>query len=165
MICDIKIYGSNELRKVSKPIVEITDEIKEILNNLVETMQNVKGVGLAAPQIGIDKRMFVIDVGDGNIRKVINPKIIELSDEIESNEEGCLSIPGVYKPVKRAKYIKIEYTDVNGKVVVEEATELLARAFQHEYDHLEAILFVDRVSPVAKRMIAKKLQLLKKGHR
>lgn len=155
MICDIKIYGSNELRKVSKPIVEITDEIKEILNNLVETMQNVKGVGLAAPQIGIDKRMFVIDVGDGNVRKVINPKIIELSDEIESNEEGCLSIPGVYKPVKRAKYIKIEYTDVNGKLVVEEATELLARAFQHEYDHLEAILFVDRVSPVAKRMIAK----------
>ena len=162
MVYDIKIYGEEALREISTPVEEITEEIKDILNNMVETMHGVKGVGLAAPQVGINKRMFVIDVGDEIVRKVINPEILALSDTIEDCEEGCLSVPGIYKGVKRSIYIKIKYTNEKGEEVIEEADGLLARAFQHEYDHLDAILFVDKVSPVAKRMIAKKLQLLKK---
>lgn len=162
MIYDIKIYGEEVLRKVSEPVSEINDEIREILNNMVETMHSVNGVGLAAPQVGINKRMFVIDIGDDKVRKVINPEFLEMSEETEGNEEGCLSVPGIYKSVKRSTYVKIKYLNENGEEVIEEATELLARAFQHEYDHLEAVLFVDKVSPVSKRMISKKLQLLAK---
>ncbi|WP_297597137.1 peptide deformylase [uncultured Cetobacterium sp.] len=162
MVYEIKIYGNESLRTLAEPVVEIDAEILQILEDMVETMHEANGVGLAAPQVGINKRLFVIDIGDGIIRKVINPEIIELSDVIESNEEGCLSVPGIYKPVKRSVHIKIKYTNENGKEVVEEADDLLGRAFQHEYDHLEAILFIDKISPVAKRMVTKKLQLLKK---
>ncbi|MEG0069494.1 MAG: peptide deformylase [Cetobacterium sp.] len=162
MVYEIKIYGNDSLRTVAEPVTEINDEILEILENMVETMHEANGVGLAAPQVGINKRLFVIDVGDGIIRKVINPEILELSDVIESNDEGCLSVPGIYKPVRRSVHVKIKYLNENGKEVIEEADDLLGRAFQHEYDHLEAILFVDKISPVAKRMVSKKLQLLKK---
>ncbi|MGL4211276.1 MAG: peptide deformylase, partial [Cetobacterium somerae] len=91
-----------------------------------------------------------------------NPELIELSDTVENIDEGCLSVPGIYKPVKRSVTVKIKYLNEKGEEVIEEGTELLGRAFQHEYDHLEAILFVDKISPVAKRMVSKKLQLLKK---
>lgn len=162
MLYDIKIYGADSLRNISTPVEEINNEIREILENMVETMHEVKGVGLAAPQVGINKRMFVIDIGDGVVRKVINPEILELSDEVETCEEGCLSIPGVYKGVKRSTHVKIKYQNEKGEEIIEEGDGLLGRAFQHEYDHLDAILFVDKVSPIAKRMISKKLQLLKK---
>lgn len=162
MVYDIKIYGNESLREVAQPVTEINSEILEILDNMVETMHEANGVGLAAPQVGINKRIFVIDVGDGQIRKVINPEILELSDIIENNDEGCLSVPGIYKPVKRSVKIKVKYLNEKNEEIIEEATELLARAFQHEYDHLEAILFVDKISPVAKRMVSKKLQMLKK---
>ena len=162
MIYDIKTYGNSCLREKAERVEKIDVEVLQILDNMVETMQKIKGVGLAAPQVGINKRMFVIDVGDNKIRKVINPEILELSDEIEIIEEGCLSIPGVFKSVKRASRVKIKYLNEKGEEIIEEAEEFLARAFQHEYDHLEGVLFVDRLSPVAKRMVSKKLQLLKK---
>lgn len=162
MIYDIKIYGNDCLRSVAEPVTEINSEIIETLNNMVETMRDIRGVGLAAPQVGINKRMFVIEVEEGDVRKVINPEFLEMSEEKESNEEGCLSVPGIYKPVKRSITIKIKYQNEKGEEVIEEASELLGRAFQHEYDHLEGVLFVDKVSPVAKRMITKKLQMLKK---
>ncbi|MGL4971107.1 MAG: peptide deformylase [Cetobacterium sp.] len=162
MVYDIKIYGNESLRTVAEPVEVITPEILEILDNMVETMHEANGVGLAAPQVGIAKRMFVVDVGDGIIRKIINPELIELSDVVENEDEGCLSVPGVYKPVKRSVTVKIKYQNEKGEEVIEQGTDLLGRAFQHEYDHLEAILFVDKISPVAKRMVSKKLQLLKK---
>lgn len=162
MVYEIKKYGSESLRVESEVVKEINYEIKEIINNMVETMYEAKGVGLAAPQVGINKRIFVIDIGDGNLRKVINPEFIEKSEECETNEEGCLSIPGIYKSVKRSARVKIKYLNEKGEEVIEEADGLLARAFQHEYDHLDAVLFVDKITPLAKRMIAKKLQLLKK---
>ncbi|MGL4947678.1 MAG: peptide deformylase [Cetobacterium sp.] len=162
MVYEIKIYGNESLRTVAEPVKEITPEILEILNNMVETMHEANGVGLAAPQIGIAKRMFVIDIGDGVVRKIINPELLELSDVVENEDEGCLSVPGIYKAVKRSVTVKIKYINEKGEEVIEEGTELLGRAFQHEYDHLEAILFVDKISPVAKRMVSKKLQLLKK---
>lgn len=162
MIYEIKKYGTNCLREKAKEVISIDEETLQELDNMVETMLDIKGVGLAAPQVGINKRMFVIDVGDNKIRKVINPEFLELSEEVESNEEGCLSVPGIFKQVKRAGKVKIKYLNEKGEEIIEEATELLARAFQHEYDHLEGILFVDKISPVAKRMINKKLQLMKK---
>lgn len=162
MIFDIKIYGEDVLRKKAEEVEEINQEILELIEDMVDTMADSKGVGLAAPQIGVDKRIFVVDVGDGIIRKVVNP-VLEYSEETEENEEGCLSIPGIYRGVRRAKYVKITYLNEKGEKIEETAEGLLSRAFQHEFDHLEGILFTDKVSPVSKRLISKKLQNLAKN--
>ncbi|ADO82460.1 peptide deformylase [Ilyobacter polytropus] len=162
MIYDIRTYGDPVLRKEALPVEDVNDEIREIIDSMVESMHEAGGVGLAAPQIGVSKRIFVIDIEDGKIRKVINPEFLEFSKEIVEHEEGCLSVPGVYKKVKRPARVKIKYTNENGEKVIEEAEGLLSRAFQHEADHLDATLFVDKLSPVAKRMVSKKLQALKK---
>ncbi|MBR8749330.1 Peptide deformylase [Fusobacterium sp. DD29] len=162
MIYEIKKYGSTVLRDEAQNVEKIDEEIKEILENMVGTMYATKGVGLAAPQIGVSKRMFVCDKGDGNVRKIINPVITPLTDELAECEEGCLSVPGIYKKVRRPSKIKIEYTNVDGEKVEEILDDFLAIIMQHEYDHLDGVLFVDKVSPIAKRMIFKKLQNLKK---
>lgn len=162
MIYEIKKYGDPVLREIAQRVENIDSEILEILDNMVETMYETKGVGLAAPQVGISKRMFVCDQGDGVVRKIINPTITPLTEKLIDCEEGCLSVPGIYKKVQRPEKIKIEYTNEKGENVVEEAEGLLSIIMQHEYDHLEAVLFVDRISPIAKRMISKKLQSLKK---
>lgn len=162
MIYEVKKYGTDVLREVAQEVEIINDEIREILDNMVETMYETKGVGLAAPQVGVSKRMFVCDKGDGVVRKVINPKITVIGDELAECEEGCLSVPGIYKKVKRPAQIKVEYLNENGEEVKEELDDFLAIIMQHEYDHLDGVLFIDKVSPIAKRMIAKKLQALKK---
>lgn len=162
MIYEIKKYGETVLREIAQEIDKIDDEILEILDNMVETMHSAKGVGLAAPQVGISKRIFVCDQGDGVVRKVINPVITPLTEKLMDYEEGCLSVPGIYKKVQRPEKIKIEYLNEKGESVTEEVEGFLAIIMQHEYDHLNAVLFVDKVSPMAKRMISKKLQLLKK---
>lgn len=162
MIYEIKKYGETVLREIAQEVEKIDDEILEILENMVETMHEAKGVGLAAPQVGISKRMFVCDQGDGVVRKVINPVITPLTDKLMDYEEGCLSVPGIYKKVQRPEKIKIEYLNEKGEAVTEEIEGFLAIIMQHEYDHLNAVLFVDKISPIAKRMISKKLQMLKK---
>lgn len=162
MIYEIRKYGDPILREVAQKVEKVDDEILEILDNMVETMYSTKGVGLAAPQVGISKRIFVCDQGDGVIRKIINPVITPLTDTLIDCEEGCLSVPGIYKKVQRPEKIKIEYMNEKGEEVTEEVEGFLAIIMQHEYDHLEAVLFVDRISPIAKRMISKKLQNLKK---
>lgn len=162
MIYEIKKYGETALREIAQEVDKIDDEILEILDNMVETMHSAKGVGLAAPQVGISKRIFVCDQGDGVVRKVINPVITPLTEKLMDYEEGCLSIPGIYKKVQRPEKIKIEYLNEKRECVTEEVEGFLAIIMQHEYDHLNAVLFVDKVSPMAKRMISKKLQLLKK---
>lgn len=162
MIYEIKKYGETVLREIAQEVDKIDDEILEILDNMVETMHSAKGVGLAAPQVGISKRIFVCDRGDGVVRKVINPVITPLTEKLMDYEEGCLSVPGIYKKVQRPEKIKIEYLNEKGESVTEEVEGFLAIIMQHEYDHLNAVLFVDKVSPMAKRMISKKLQLLKK---
>ena len=162
MIYEIKKYGETVLREMAQEVEKIDDEILEILENMVETMHEAKGVGLAAPQVGISKRIFVCDQGDGVVRKVINPVITPLTDKLMDYEEGCLSVPGIYKKVQRPEKIRIEYLNEKGEAVTEEIEGFLAIIMQHEYDHLNAVLFVDKISPVAKRMISKKLQMLKK---
>ncbi len=162
MIVKIRSYGDPVLRGENKKIEEINSEIKEILENLVDTMRDINGVGLAAPQIGINLRMFVVEAEDGIIKKVINPEFIEYSEQQVDLEEGCLSVPGIHKKVKRSEKIKVRYYDEDGERVEEELEGLWARAFQHENDHLEGILFVDKIAPVAKRLVSKKLQNMKK---
>lgn len=162
MIYEIRTYGDSCLSEVNQLITDIDDNIKELLEDMLETMYDTSGVGLAAPQIGINKQLFVIDIGNGP-RKVINPEIIEMSDDCNESDEGCLSVPGIYKKVKRSNKIKVKYLNENGENIEEEMEGFLAKAFQHENDHLNGILFIERISPISKRLISKKLQLLKKA--
>ena len=161
MVLNIKIYGAKVLREKSVVVEKIDKEILDLLDEMIETMEKIKGIGLAAPQVGVNKRMFVLNIGDGKIRKVINPTI-KYSAKTISNEEGCLSVPGIYKNVERSESIEVTYLNEKGELISEKANELLSRAFQHENDHLDGILFVDKISPVAKRLVNKKLQLLAK---
>ncbi|WP_026339014.1 peptide deformylase [Fusobacterium russii] len=164
MVYEIKKYGETVLKEVAKEVElsEFNDEFRKFLDDMVETMYASDGVGLAAPQIGISKRIFVCDNGEGFVRKIINPVITPLTEELQEYEEGCLSVPGIFKKVERPKKIHIKYLNEKAEEVEEIAEEFLAIVMQHEYDHLNGILFVERVSPMAKRMIAKKLQMLKK---
>lgn len=162
MIYEIKKYGEECLSKESTVVDKIDDELREVLDNMVKTMHKASGVGLAAPQVGINKKFFVIDINDGVVRKIINPEILEYSEETEESDEGCLSVPGIYKRVKRAYEIKVKYQNENGEEKEEIMKDFLAKAFQHEYDHLLGILFIEKISPVAKKLISKKLKSLKK---
>ena len=157
----IVLYGHPTLRKVSTEVTEINDEVKETLSQMVDKMREANGVGLAANQVDVDKRFFVLEI-DGVVKKVINPEILENSEEEIDYEEGCLSIPNVYKKVVRPEKIKVKYQNEEGEEIVEELEEMWARAFQHELDHLDGILFVEKISPMAKRLIAKKLANMKK---
>lgn len=160
MLKEIKKYGDPVLRKNAEKVEVVTDEIRTILLDMAETMYEAPGVGLAAPQIGINLRLVVIDT-DGVLRKIINPAILEYSLETESCEEGCLSVPGIYEKVRRAKKIKVKYLNEKGEEVIEEVEDL-ARAFQHEIDHLDGLLFVDKLSPIGKKLASQKLMRLKK---
>ena len=132
------------LRQVAKPVPEITQEHKKLAEEMFETMIEANGVGLAAPQIGLSIRMFVI-IADDDVRRVfINPQIISTSEEMVPYEEGCLSIPEVYESILRPKKITVQAFDENGKPFTLEADGFLARVIQHEYDHLDGHVFIDR---------------------
>lgn len=136
--------GDDVLRKKSKEVSEINDKIRDLLKDMKETMYACgNGIGLAAPQVGILKRMIVIDVGEG-LMEIINPVILEQEGE-QVEVEGCLSVPGVFGEVKRPARVVVEYTNLEGKRVKVEGTELLARCLCHEIDHLDGILFTDKV--------------------
>ncbi len=161
MVERIRIYGEKVLREKAKKVEKLDEYILETLDNMVETMKDAGGVGLAGPQIGVGLTIFVLGV-EGVIRKVINPEILYLSKELVEREEGCLSIPGVYKKLERPNVVRVKYLNEKGKVVEEEVDGLLSRAFQHEYDHLVGELFVDKLEPVGKKLINNKLKKLKK---
>lgn len=162
MIHKIRIYGSEILKKKTHKVEVIDDEIKRLLDDMVETMLDAPGIGLAGPQIGEDKALFVFGVEEDDIRKVVNPEILESSKEEVDIEEGCLSIPGIYKNVRRPEKIKVKYQNENSEWVEEELEGIMARIFQHEYDHLFGELFVEKIGPVGKKLIAGKLKKLKK---
>lgn len=142
-IRQIRYAGDPILRKVSREVTEINDRIKTLLEDMVETMYEYDGVGLAAPQVGILRRVVVIDVGEGPI-KMINPEIIEQEGE-SIDIEGCLSIPNRSGTVKRPEKVKVRYLDENGVEKTLEGTGLLARVICHEVDHLNGILFIDKM--------------------
>lgn len=142
-VLSIRTIGDPVLRTEAKPVDEVTDKTKELIKNMQDTMYDASGVGLAAPQIGVLKRIIVVDVGEGPLT-LINPEIVESSGS-EIDEEGCLSIPNENGNVERAARVVVEALDRDGREVEIEAEGLLARALQHEIDHLAGILFVDKV--------------------
>lgn len=142
-IRQLRFEGDPVLRKVSKIVAKIDSKILTLLDDMVETMDKEEGVGLAAPQIGILKRIIVIDIGEG-LLKLINPEIIYEEGEI-IDVEGCLSIPGESGNVKRPMKVKVKYTDIDGSEKIIEGSGLLARALCHEIDHLNGILYIDKI--------------------
>lgn len=147
--------GTETLREKSVPIQEVTDEIKALAAEMLTTMYKEEGVGLAAPQIGKNIRMFVVDEGSGP-RVFINPQITGMSQELVEMEEGCLSVPGIYEKVVRPATIRLQAQNENGKREITEASGFLARVIQHEYDHLDGILFIDRINETKKERIERK---------
>ena len=158
----IKI-GHPTLRKVAEPVEGFDVSLRELAENMIETMRVNEGIGLAAPQVNISRRMFVIDLSlideELEARAYVNPEILNSSGS-EKFEEGCLSIPGIRADVVRPTQIRVRYQTLDGETVEEEMEGLLARVFQHEFDHLEGILFTDRLSPLQKKLLGEKLQEL-----
>lgn len=169
MIREIRIYPDEVLKKKAETVTDFNEEIRQIVNDMFETMYKRGGVGLAANQVGILKRIVVIDLHSGKENQgkeqivLINPEIVALEGE-EVKEEGCLSLPGLYKKVKRAAYAKVKAQNLDGEEFTIEGEGLLARAFQHEIDHLNGIVFIDRLSPLQKRLALEKYKKLKRSY-
>jgi peptide deformylase len=148
------------LRQASKPIERVDDELKRLADDMLETMYDAPGIGLAAIQIGVPRRMLVIDVSregeDKQPQVFINPEILKSSDERSVYEEGCLSIPDYYAEVERPATITLKYLDRDGKELTAEADGLLATCLQHEIDHLNGVLFIDHISRLKREMVIKK---------
>ncbi len=159
-ILPIKIYGSAVLREKAAPIDEITDDLRGLIAGMRDSLYYHQGVGLAANQVGVARRLFLVDEGKG-LKVFINPRILESEGETVS-EEGCLSLPEVFVDVARSRSLHLEYMDEGGETRRLEADGLLARVIQHEYDHLEGVLIADHAGFVASRMIRGKLKRLRK---
>jgi peptide deformylase len=160
-ILPILNYPDERLRKVSQPVDEITDEILKLIDDMTQTMYDAPGVGLAASQVGVLKRVAVMDITAGkeqnSLIAMINPEILSAEDE-KNEEEGCLSVPGFTGVVKRASIVKVGYLTREGEQVILNAEEWLARAVQHEMDHLNGQLFIDRLSSLKRDMIKRKIK-------
>jgi len=156
-LLDVKLYGDPMLRRKAAPVREVTPEIRGLIADMVETMFHQVGIGLAAPQVGIPYRMLVMDDGHGGARALINP-IITRRIGSAMDEEGCLSLPGIYADVERARSITVEATDEVGRAFDLDCSGMQARVIQHEMDHLDGVLFIDHLSPVARDRIKKKIQ-------
>lgn len=174
MILPIYIYGQPVLRKVAEDIDAANyPNLKELVDNMFETMYDADGIGLAAPQVGLSERIFVVDLSPlasddhpefKDFKKVFfNAHITERSGEVEQVEEGCLSIPGIHEKVPRENKVTIEYLDEDLQPREEHYTGYMARVIQHEYDHLDGVLFTDHISPLRKRMVKNKLANMEKG--
>lgn len=172
MILPIYLYGQAVLRKEAEEVPADYPELGKLAENMFLTMEKANGVGLAAPQVGLALRMFVVD-GNGLVedypecagvrRCMINPEIVDESKETNTKDEGCLSIPGVYEAVKRPDWIVINYLDENLQEHEERLEGFAARMVLHEYDHLDGKMFVDRISPLRKQFVKSKLQQIMKG--
>ncbi len=162
----VRIFGDPVLRQKAQPVVEFDPALREFIADLRETMAAYEGVGLAANQVGVASRVLVVDVplDDGARAQLalVNPVITQRAGS-ETGEEGCLSIPGVYEDVARATTLTIQAQDERGAPVEYEAEGFLARALQHEVDHLDGVLFVDRLSPLKRQFLRKSLEALARG--
>lgn len=174
MILPIYTYGQPVLRKVAEDIDENYPNLKGLIQDMYETLEHSEGIGLAAPQIGLDIRLVVINLDiisddlpeyKGYIKTFINPYILEYDDtNTELMEEGCLSVPGIHESVRRPTRIHVKYQDENFEEHEEWVEGYLARVMQHEFDHLEGTMFIDRLSMLRKQMIKGKLNSLLKGN-
>jgi peptide deformylase len=157
---DILILPDKRLRSVSKPVVEISDEIRTLVADMFETMYEAPGIGLAAIQVGVPLRVVVMDLSkreaEAEPKVFINPEITGSSDEKTLYEEGCLSIPDIHEDVERPARVKIRYLDLDGKPQEADAEGLFATCIQHEVDHLNGVLFIDHISKLKRERIIKK---------
>ena len=172
MILPISTYGSSILRKKAEPVKEITPELVELSRNMLETMYKANGIGLAAPQVGKSIRLVVIDLSKEEEERrpivLFNPEVTpeEGENPVESDEEGCLSVPDVWANVSRPSIVCITYTNEKGeKIELKNITGKFARCALHEQDHLNGILFVDKISIADKAMNASKLKKMAKGNK
>lgn len=166
-LLDIRLYGDPMLREKARPIEEITDEHRRLAEDMAETMYEASGIGLAATQVGRRVRLIVVDVNWARAENpetepkrpvaMINPEVIEESVEDDDYEEGCLSLPGIEGEVWRSVQIKIRYTTLDGETVEEECEDLHARCILHEIDHLDGMLFIDRMSPAGRKQLERAL--------
>ena len=166
MIRTVLKYGAPELKKVSSPIEVFGPDLEQLVADMKETMYAEQGVGLAAPQIGVNQRVIVVDVPGPEEERVrlslVNPQIID-SEGLEKGEEGCLSIPGFTAVVSRPLQIRIRARDVQGEILERDAEGLLARVICHEIDHLDGILYLDRISRLKRDLIVRKIRKLIKA--
>ena len=150
------------LRQVSKSVLKVTDEERRLMDDMLETMYDANGIGLAAIQVGVPKRILVIDLGKKDNKNMplffVNPKIIKKNDKLATYEEGCLSVPDQFAEIDRPNKCTVEYLDYYGKKKVLDTDGLLATCLQHEMDHLEGILFIDYLSKIKRDYIIKKLK-------
>jgi len=157
-ILSVRKYGDPILRRRGVRVDAVTPEIRNIVADMIDTMYDEVGLGLAAPQIGVSLRLMVVADDEGReARALVNPTITEQGGEVIA-EEGCLSIPGVFAPVKRAEWVRLEAQDLEGRAVALAARGLRARVFQHEMDHLDGVLFIDRLDPVARDRIKRRIK-------
>ena len=155
-VLKVRLYGDSVLRKKSKEVEKVDKEIKKLLDNMAETMYRNKGVGLAAPQVGILKRAIIVDVGEG-LTALANPKILWRQGKVTASE-GCLSLPGIFLEIKRSQEVVVEGMDKDGETKQIGAAGLFARALQHEIDHLNGILIIDHISRKKLKSIRKELK-------
>ena len=152
----IRVFGDPVLKQRAKDVTDVDGALVRVVNTMVETMYDASGVGLAAPQVGVQKRMFTYDVGDGP-QVLINPEIVETEGEW-AYEEGCLSIPGFHFEIIRPKLVTIKGVDLDGDEVIIQGDELLGRVFLHELDHLDGVLMLDRLDPDERRRALRELR-------
>ena len=174
MVMPVYVYGMSVLRKVAREIPEDFEGLDQLIEDLFETMYASEGIGLAAPQVGKSLRIFVVDTSPmaddderpelkGFKKAFINPVIVEEFDEPLTYEEGCLSLPQIREEVVRPSQVRIEYYDENWKLREEVYDGLRARVIQHEYDHLDGRLFVDRINPIRRKLLTSRLAAISKG--
>ena len=166
-VLKVRLYGDPVLRTPAEPVAAVTQEIKAIIADMVESMWHQVGVGLAGPQVGIPLRILVMDDGKRGARALINPTITDRRGSVRE-EEGCLSLPGIFAEVERSKWLHVSALDGDGAPITFEAAGLQAKIVQHEIDHLDGVLFIDRLTPVMRDRIKKRIHkdgLTKDGRR
>ena len=163
-LLDILHYPDSRLHTVAKPVQAVDDRIRQLVKDMAQTMYNAPGIGLAATQVDVHERVIVIDLSEeqNDLLVLINPEIVWRSDEEQTYEEGCLSVPGIYETVKRAAEIRVEALDEKGQGQTIEADGLLAVCIQHEMDHLAGRVFVEKLSTLKQSRIKTKLQKQKR---
>jgi peptide deformylase len=162
---EIELLGSDVLRTPGEEIVQVDDEVRTLIDDMFETMRAAEGIGLAAPQVGVSRRVLVVDLHDEEMPPLalVNPRVVESSRARERAEEGCLSVPGVVAVVERPSSVTVEALDRDGAPLRIEADDLLARCIQHEVDHLDGVLFLDRVGALKRDMLVRKWRKLQKA--
>jgi peptide deformylase len=162
MILSIRTLGDPVLRSPTKPVVAFDGQLRRLFDDMVETMYAAPGVGLASPQVGVSLRAFVFDDGETGPTFMANPELLERTGEI-LDEEGCLSIPGPYHPTPRFEHVRCRGQDVDGRSIEMEGNGLLARIFQHETDHLDGVLYIDRLDEEGRRSVLAELRRIELG--